>query len=119
MITFKSLVQNNLPKVFQKLKDFGLPIEMLVYAPILSMYSQFFSSELVLRLWDIIFYSFSFKDKLNRKQGLWYILAPAYLVLKKKESQITNALNCEDICKIFKGGCTLWYDSSAFIEELE
>lgn len=119
IIAFKSLVEQYLPKVFTKLKDFGLPIELLVYGPILSLYSNFFSTELVLRLWDIIFFSFSAKEKRFRKRGLWYILAPAYLVLKRKERQIMEATSCEEIVKVFKSGCTLWYDPNSFIDEVE
>lgn len=88
LITFKALVEQNLPKLYLKLKEIGMPIEMLVYKPILSLYATFFSSDIVLRLWDLIFFAFSTLNKADRKQGLWYILTPAYLVLAKLESLI-------------------------------
>jgi hypothetical protein len=59
LTAFKALVEHNLPRVFQKLKDFGLPLEFLVYKSIISFYADFFSSELVLRLWDLIIFKFS------------------------------------------------------------
>jgi Rab-GTPase-TBC domain len=58
-VTFKALVEQNLPKIHRKLKLLGMSIEMLVYKPITSMYATYFSSELTLRLWDLIFLSFS------------------------------------------------------------
>lgn len=39
MIAFKTMVEHSLPKVYGKLKDFGLPIELLVYKPISSFYA--------------------------------------------------------------------------------
>jgi hypothetical protein len=62
-----------------------MPLELLIYKPLLSLYSNFFSTDLVLRLWDLIFFWFGAKNKDDRKRGLWYVLAPAYLVLKKLE----------------------------------
>jgi hypothetical protein len=107
-----------LPKVFNKLKDFGLPIELLVFKPIVSLYSNTFSTDIVLRLWDLIFFMFSQKNKSWHKRGLWYILGPAYLILKRKERQIMESPTCEDIMKVFSGGCALWFDPQQFINEL-
>jgi hypothetical protein len=59
MNAFKALVANNLPNLSQKLKDIGMPIEMLVYKSVASFYANYFSSEIVTRLWDIIIYNFS------------------------------------------------------------
>jgi len=41
-ITFKALVEQNLPKLYNKLKDIGMPLEMLIYKPILNMYTTYF-----------------------------------------------------------------------------
>lgn len=96
-----------------------MPIEMLVYKPISSLYATFFSSDIVLRLWDLIIFAFSTLKSTDRKQGLWYILAPAFLVLAKLESLILQAQTCEDVVRAFENGRTLWYDPSIFLKELD
>jgi len=66
IMTFKSLLENFLPTVFKKLKRLGIPIELIIYEHIMSLYANSFSTDIVLRLWDVIFYHFgvtSCKDK--------------------------------------------------------
>ena len=86
MIAFKAMIEQFLPNVYHKLKEMGMPIEMIVYKPILSFYATFFSSDVVLSLWDNIFLYFGSSNKFQRKRALWYILSPAFLILKKKET---------------------------------
>ena len=84
MITFKALLEYNLPEVLSKIKRFGLTIETLVYKQILSFHANYFNSDIVLRLWDIMFLSFTSSDPQKQKIGLWYIFAPSFLVLREK-----------------------------------
>ena len=95
-----------------------MALELIVYKPIVSLYSNFFSTDLVLRLWDLIFFWFGAKEQADRKRGLWYVMAPAYLVLKKLQKQIVQAYNAKAIILLFSGGSTLWYDPVEFIREL-
>lgn len=74
-----------LPKVFYKLKNFGFPFEIVFNECLLSFYARYFSSEIVYRLWDLIFFGLSHSKPSSRKQGLWFLLAPLYLILKQKE----------------------------------
>jgi len=60
LLALKVLVEHNLPEVFQKLKDFGFPLELLVYQSIISFYADYLGSELLLRLWDIMIFKFSY-----------------------------------------------------------
>ncbi len=90
-----------MPEVIKKLKDFGLTLEMLVYNQILSFYANYFSSDIVLRLWDIMFLSFTTSNLAEQKRGLWYILAPSYLILSKIQTKITQAVNCEEIIEAY------------------
>lgn len=62
MITFKALLEQHLPEVYGKIKTLGLTVESLVYKPILSFHANYFHSDIVLRLWDIMFLSFSSSD---------------------------------------------------------
>lgn len=59
LVALKALVEQNLPEVFSKIKSFGLPLEYLTYKSIVSFYSNYFSSDIVLRLWDMIMLKFS------------------------------------------------------------
>lgn len=96
-----------------------MPLEFLVYDSIISFYADFFSSELVLRLWDIIIFKFSTSTKSERKRGLWYLLAPAFLILREKESVILAAQSCEDIVYAYESGRTIMYNPDTFAEELD
>ena len=92
MTIFKAIMKENLPIVSDKLKQLGLPIETLIYEQVTSLYSNFFSSDIVLRLWDLIIFNLTCKDKEERKRAIWYILSPSYLIFKEKRSQIIAAL---------------------------
>jgi len=59
-------------------------LEFLVYESFKSFYADFFSNDVVFRLWDVIFLKFSSKNFEDKKKGIWYLLAPAYLILKEK-----------------------------------
>ena len=98
MITFKALVDTNFPQLSKKLKMIGFPLTLLVYKPMLNMYTNYFSSSIVLQLWDMIFLSLNshLPNQIGAK-GLWYILAPAMMVLRKLETQLLNADSFHEI----------------------
>jgi len=119
MTAFKAMLQQNLPAVHEKLKDYGLPVEFLVYKCLTSFYASYFHSEVVLRLWDIIIFNFCAADKAERKRGLWWLLSPAYFVLREKERNILKAKSCTEIINEFESGGALTYDPDAFIAEIK
>ena len=84
MIGFKALLRQNLPKVCDKLKILGYPVEHLIYESITTFYANYFSSEVVLRLWDLIIFNLSNKDYADRKRAIWFVLAPAFLIIREK-----------------------------------
>ena len=84
MTALKAMIEHSLPKVHAKLKSMGLPIELLTYKPMSSFYAAQFHTEIIHRLWDIIIFYFSSTEKDERKRGLWWLLSPAYLILKTK-----------------------------------
>jgi hypothetical protein len=84
MTIFKAILKENLPKICDKLRIMGLPVEYLIYDHIGSFYSNIFQSEIVYRLWDIIIFNMSTKNKADRKRALWYIMSPAYLLFREK-----------------------------------
>lgn len=81
MTALKTMVEHSLPKVYKKLKAFGLPIELLTYKTISSFYATDFSTEIVHRLWDITIFFLSSTTQGERKLGLWWLLSPCYLIL--------------------------------------
>ena len=84
MTIFKAILRENLPELCDKLRNLGVPIEHLIYDSIASLYTNFFSSAVVLRLWDLIIFNMSTREKVERRRALWYIMAPAYLILREK-----------------------------------
>ena len=94
-------------------------MEALVYKQILSFHANYFDSDIVLRLWDIMFLSFTTSDLQKRKIGLWYIFAPSYLVLREKQIQIMSALTCEEIIEAYNNGCCHTYDPAKFIKDVD
>lgn len=95
MTIFKAILRENLPHICDKLKMFGLPVEQLIYEPITSFYATYFSSDIVLRLWDLIIFNLSNKDKNERKRAVWHLLAPAYLIFREKKDDIMNAMTIQ------------------------
>lgn len=83
MTAFKAILKENLPNVCDKLRYLGLSVDYLIYESMTSFYANFFSSEVVLRLWDLIIFNLSNKDKSAKKRALWYFMAPAYWILRE------------------------------------
>lgn len=119
LTAFKALLEQNLPDVHQKLQDYSLPVELLVYQSIASFYSDFFTSDLVLRLWDIIIFLFSSAHKEERKRGTWWLVAPAYLILEEKQKEIVVAKNFQQIIDCYQNGAAISYDPEWFIGKLK
>ena len=59
LTTFKAMLEKYLPAVHNKLQEYGFPVEFMVYKCMTSFYANYFTSEMVLRLWDIIIFNFS------------------------------------------------------------
>ena len=95
-------------------------MEFLVYKCMTSFYANYFTSDMVLRLWDIIIFNFSSgQTNEERKRGIWWILAPAYLMLQEKEQLIINATSVTQITEEFKSGPALIFDPDEFIKKLK
>ena len=91
MTAFKAILRENLPQLCDKLRLLGLPVDHLIYESMTSFYAHFFSSEVVLRLWDLIMFSLAHNDKILKKRALWHFMAPAFLILKEKQADILQA----------------------------
>ena len=85
----------------------------------MSFYADYFHSEVVLRLWDIIIFNFCSSDKGERKRGLWWLLSPAYFVLREKKQNILKAKSCTEIIQEFQSGGAITYDPDYFINEIK
>ena len=93
-------------------------MEFLIYKTMGSFYSDYFTSELVLRLWDIVIFNFSSSKKDERRRGLWYLLSAAFFVLSTRESQILKATSVAQIIQSFESGGAITYDPDLFIDRL-
>ena len=119
MIAFKALLEQFLPKVFMKCKQFGLAVEFLVYDAVQSFYSHTFSSEIVYRIWDIMIFNFCSVNKEDRKRGIWYLLTPAFLMFKERSEAIENATNAVDIVHAIKQAATSNLNADVYIKKLQ
>lgn len=119
MTIFKAILRENLPELCDKLRYLGLPIEHLIYDSIASLYSNFFASAVVLRLWDLIIFNMSTREKVERRRALWYIMAPAYLILREKQTEIMNAKTVLQVVDIYNSGCVLTYNGDWIVGELK
>lgn len=52
MTAFKAILRENLPQICDKFKLLGLPVDYIIYDSMTSFYAHFFSSDIVLRIWD-------------------------------------------------------------------
>ena len=91
MTAFKAILKENLPKVCDKLRLLGLPVDHIIYDSITSFYAHFFSSDVVLRLWDLIIFNLANRDKSAKKRALWYFMAPAFWILRERQADIVSA----------------------------
>ena len=91
MTAFKAILRENVPDICDKLRLLGLPVDQLIYDSMTSFYANFFSSEVVLRLWDLIIFNLANVDKASKKRALWYFMAPAYFILREKKDDILQA----------------------------
>lgn len=81
LTAIKAIVEVACPNVTQKLYQLGVCIETLVYDSMTCLYCDYFHSETLLRIWDMMFFYFATSE---RKRGVWLLLAPAILILKVK-----------------------------------
>ena len=87
MLTLHALVKFHLPKVYEKLEQLGLPVNC-IYDKLTSFFADAFPSELVLRLWDLIFLEVSSATTDGKKRTLWLLLATAYYLFYVNEKEI-------------------------------
>ena len=84
MTVFKAILRENLPDICDKLRILGISVDYLIYDSLTSFYAHYFSSDVVLRLWDLIIFFISNQDKILKKRAIWYLMAPAYWILRER-----------------------------------
>ena len=112
-IILKSILEVDFPKVTAKLYQLGLPVEVLVYDSITSLYSDFFHSDILLRIWDLLIFHHSLSDP--SKRGIWFVLAPALLIISLKQDAIIEARTAQEATRAYKDGCGLDYNPNRVI----
>ena len=61
----------------------------------------------------------STREKVERRRALWYIMAPAYLILKEKAQEIINASTVLQVVDIYNSGCALTFNPDWIVGELK
>ena len=74
-----------------------------------------FHSDIVLRIWDIMFFNFNTTFK---KRGVWLVLAPALLIIAMKQQSILAAHSCQEVMDAYYDGCAINYNPNKVIEML-
>ena len=59
----------------------SVPLEYYFYDSFSKFFSENFSSDIIMRLWDMVVFNLSTNTVENRKRALWYLLAvPLYMI---------------------------------------
>jgi len=115
----KAIISVHFPKITQKLYEVGLPVESLVYDSITSLYSDFFHSDTLLKIWDMTIFYFNTNDQSSKRRGIWLLMAPALLIIALKHQQIEQARTAEEIIEIYHEGCGIDYNPNNIISMLK
>lgn len=83
------------------------------------MYSSYFKSDVIYRLWDLIIYHLCLDDKKSRRRGYWWLLSPAFIVLRSREKQIIAAKSANEIINLYQQGGIINYDPDWFVEKIK
>jgi len=81
LTAFKAILEVNFPKISQKLYQVGFSVEVLVYDSMTSLYSDYFHSDTLLRIWDQMIFYFNTSDQSSKRRAIWLLLAPALLII--------------------------------------
>ena len=115
MTVMKAILNVNFPQVADKLYELGIPIESLVYDSMTSLYSDYFHSDILLRIWDQMIFNFNTSQK---KRGIWMILAPAMLMIAMNSKKISNARTAKDVFTAYKDGSAVVFNPNKVIDML-
>ena len=92
MVILNCLIKLHYPQVYTHLKSLSVPLEYYFYEPFSTFYSSsILSSDLILRMWDMIILNLSTNDITHRKRSLWYLLALPLYMIKMNEDMIVRS----------------------------
>lgn len=111
------LIKVHYLETFHHLKSLGMPLEWYFEEPLQSMYAECFSSDVVLRLWDMIILSASNVE--NQKRALWWLLAVPLYMIKINNALIMRTQEPQTIKDLLvKATGAMVYAPSEFIQDL-
>lgn len=114
----KAAIEVNYPEVAKKLYLLGLPLELLVYESLTSLYSDQFHSDTLYRIWDLMIFYMNTNDRTTKRRGVQLILAPALLIISEKADQIVKSQTIKDVIAIYNDGCGISYNPNVIITKL-
>jgi hypothetical protein len=117
MIILNCLIKLHFPEVFTHLKALSVPIEWYFEEAFESLYAECFSSDIVLRLWDMIILSSTNGE--NKKKSQWWLLAIPIYMIKVNNDLILQTQSPEIIKDLLTSATAASiYNPSDFIEAL-
>ena len=112
MTVMRAVLEINFPEVAHKLYQLGISVESLIYDSMTSLYSDYFHSECLLRIWDQMIFNFNTSQK---KRGIWLILAPSILVIAMKQKAIVDARTVKEVFEAYSDGSCINYNPNTLI----
>ena len=83
----RSLINKNLPEVFEKFIEFGLPFEYYFAEKLLSMLAGYFNTEMVFRIWDLLFLEAS---SIENSRSIWVLITALFVLIANNKDSILN-----------------------------
>jgi hypothetical protein len=111
----RAVLEVNFPQVSQRLYQLGVAIEALVYDSMTCLYSDYFHSDILLRIWDHMIFNFNTSQK---KRGIWLVLAPALLIIAIKQNSIVAAKTAREAIDAYKDGCAVTFNPNKVLDQL-
>ena len=89
-----------------------------IYDKLTSFFADTFPSELVLRLWDLIFMEISSATEDGKRRTLWLLLATAYYLFYVNQKEIISAQTKQQALNAIDNAAVLTYETDYVIEEI-
>ena len=111
------LLRENLPAVHAHLEQLGIPVDV-AYDKVASFFADTFHSELVLRLWDLVFLEVSSSTADGRRRTLWVLLGTAYYLFYVNQKELLLARSASEALAALENAAVLTYETDYVVREI-
>eukprot|EP00347_Sterkiella_histriomuscorum_P017570 403348829 len=113
------LIQLHYSQIYEHLKSLSVPIDYYFYDSFTELFTSDFSSDIILRLWDMVVFNLSTNTVDNRKRALWYLLAvPLYMIQANMEGILKSSDPKQIKSLLINRTSSINYNPNLFIDEL-